>query len=374
MAKIFYIINSLARGGAERQMAELVRRLPHGRFEPILCLLENVNAYQSLLPSDQPRYVLRDGGTAGLRTLAGWLEAEKPDIIHSFMERSNLWGRLLARKAGFPIVITSVRGPLMAIGYRLVEGFLSRRSDAIVVNSRAIRDELVTWQRVNRSKVHVIPNIVDLDRFQPAPDEERRRVRAELGLRGTTFLIPGRVHMVKDPISPALAAALLRLRNVLDGDVTFLTAGRLDHKPALTAQRAVAALGGVGAQFRYLGMRDDIAALYSACDWVLLPSFSEGLSNAALEAHACARPMVISRGANPDGIVEHGVTGYEFRTGRFWSLAATLTATIDTPADRAAEMGRAGRERVRRLFDPERAFQRVLALYEELLDGKRERD
>lgn len=60
----------------------------------------------------------------------------------------------------------------------LIEAVLARRSDAVVVNGVAIRNELIRWQRVSRAKVHIIPNIVDFD-HRIAVDA--RSVRATVG-------------------------------------------------------------------------------------------------------------------------------------------------------------------------------------------------
>lgn len=277
---------------------------------------------------------------------------------------------LIAPGQGDPVVVTSVRGPLMDIGYRLIEKLLARRGDAIVVNSVAVRDELVRWQRVSPSKIRVIANIVDLDRFGVPDDDARRQARADLGLDGTVFLVPGRVHIVKNPVAIVLAAALLKRQGRLPPDVTFLFAGRLDHRLVRRAAVAVGRRFGIGPQVRFLGPRTDITALYAAADWVMLASFAEGLSNAALEAHACGRPLVVSRGANPDGIMEDGVTGYECRAANIRSIAAAMDRAVRTPPARAVAMGRLGGERVRRLFDPDAAFRAVLDLYDELLSAR----
>ena len=365
--RVFYLINSFAQGGAERQMAELVRRLPRDRFEPILCLLQDENAYGYLLPPDQPRYVMRNGvGLASLGTLREWLRTERPHIVHSFMEYSNLWSRLLAPGIGDPIVVTSVRGPLMDVKYGVIEGLLSSRCDVIGVNSVGIRDELVNWEHVPPRKIRIIRNILDTERFRPAGDGVRERIRAELGLRGPTFLVPGRIAFEKYQFGVGLAAGLLRLRGRLPDGVTFLLAGRVEW-PADLAVDWAEKLGGVASHFRYLGQYKDVTQLYAAADWVLLPSLCEGLCNAALEAHACARPLLMSHAANLDGILADRVTGYEFGTGWIGPMAEAIERAVATPPELAEAMGRAGRERVLRMFDPDEALRSVIDLYEELM-------
>jgi glycosyltransferase involved in cell wall biosynthesis len=224
--KVFFIINSLALGGAERQMCELVRRIPRERFEPVLCTLGKENAYQHLLPPDQPRYVVSSRSRfQTFYQVSRWLARERPDIIHSFMEWSNFVARLCAPAAGRPVVITSVRSRMMRLDYAMCEGLLSRRSHAVVVNSIGTRQELIKLQRVPREKVLVIGNIINFDLFRPGSDEEKNAVRKELGWSGRVFLLPGRVAISKNQAGLILAAASLKKRGCLPGDVKFVFAG-----------------------------------------------------------------------------------------------------------------------------------------------------
>ncbi len=375
--KVLYLINSLAQGGAERQMAELVRRLPRDRFEPVLCLLDPTNAYPHLLPPDQPRYVI--GGPVGpllaMRLLA-ILRQERPDIVHSFMEYSNLWARLLGPLAGSnPVVISSVRSRMMRPDYRLVEAMLSRRCHAVVVNSVGTRDELIRWQRVPPQKVHIVRNIVDFQRFRPPTPGERANARAALRVSGTVFLVPGRLSIAKHQIGLVLAVRLALQQGYLRrGEFVVLLAGRVyDSFVSRVVAAEIRALG-LGECFRYLGPVRAVEDLYAAADWVLLPSLYEGLPNAALEAHACGLPLLMSHAANLDAIAEPDGTGYEFPTGRIEPLARALGRAAETPEAVRVSMGMAGRERVLARFDPNAALQDILSLYETLLSEQRRGD
>ncbi len=371
--KVFYLINSLAQGGAERQMAELVRRLPRDRFEPVLCLLDGTNAYSHLLPSDQPRYVIGSPvGPLAARRLLAILRHERPDIVHSFMEYSNLWARLLGPLAtAESVVITSVRGRMMRPDYRLVEALLSRRCHAVVVNSVGTRDEIIRWQRVPAHKVCVCRNILDFERFKPPTPEQRARARADLQVGGTVFLVPGRISIAKHQVGLVLAVALGLKRGYLRrGEFVLLLAGRVyDGFVSRLVATLIRTLG-LGDCVRYLGAVRDVETLYAAADWVCLPSLYEGLPNAALEAHACGLPLLASHAANLDLIMEPEVTGHEFPTGRIGPLARLLGRATRTSERVRAAMGMAGRERVLARFDPEAALGDVLALYDRLLSEK----
>ncbi|MBW1872606.1 MAG: glycosyltransferase family 4 protein [Deltaproteobacteria bacterium] len=370
--KVFYLINSMALGGAERQMAELVRRLPKDRFEAVLCSLGPENGYPNLLPAGQPRYVAEGRLSLGLfKQVRGWIEQENPDIVHSFMEYASLFNRLVSPGPSNPIVITSVRSRMMHPKYRLIEAWLARRCDMIVVNSVGTRDELIKWQRVPADKVRVIPNIVAFERFGPRDEETRTRLREELNLCGPTFLLPGRISLSKHQFGLAAAVGRLKKRGLLPDNSTFLLAGRVY---ASSVERVLPAwLGYTGTQdtFRYLGKVKQMADLYSAVDWVVLPSLWEGLPNVALEAHACERPLLVSHAANLDRIVKDCVTGFEFRSGWVQPMAAAIKRALETDRPRALEMGRLGRQRVLSMFDPEHALEQVTKLYDELLMRRR---
>ena len=109
--KVLLFIPNLQQGGAERQILELMTRLPP-RFETTLCLYEDVVHYREYLPPGEPRHVLgaRRMGPRGLRRLVEVLRQEKPDILHSYRDKANFWARLATRRAAVPVVVTSKAG------------------------------------------------------------------------------------------------------------------------------------------------------------------------------------------------------------------------------------------------------------------------
>ena len=99
--RILFVTPGLRQGGAERQLLELIRRLP-ARFEPILCLYDGEGIhYRDELPPGEPRYVLgvRRMTSAALDRLARIIDDEQPSILHSYRDRANLWTRLALRRA-----------------------------------------------------------------------------------------------------------------------------------------------------------------------------------------------------------------------------------------------------------------------------------
>ena len=96
-AKIFYPISSLAQGGAERHLLDLARRLDPDRYDSDICVLSDRAHFEGDLPAGQPRYRLGSRVWASPRAFAGlvWaLRAARPQILHTYLNDANLWGRM----------------------------------------------------------------------------------------------------------------------------------------------------------------------------------------------------------------------------------------------------------------------------------------
>ena len=355
--KVMLLIPNLQQGGAEKQILELARNLP-ARFAPVLCLWNDKIHYRDLLPAGQPRHVLgvQRLGRKGLRRLQDVLREEKPSILHSYRDKANFLARLALPRAPVPVVLTSVRNRAINLLYLLTERYLSRRSDRVLVNSQAVRYELRRWARVPDSKIQIIHNFIDLERFHPPSAEERAAARARFNLASDelALLLPGRVSLQKNHMRLVRALAWLRRRGRLPGKVRVLLAGR-ERDPFYAAWTwRLAALLGVEQNLVRLGVVTDMPTLYHAADVLLLPSLWEGLPNAA----------------NVDRIVLPGESGLEVPTLGIRSLAEALSLLIESPAEQLRRMGERGRAHVAASFGPQRVLAETVALYDALLAEK----
>lgn len=371
--KVVVLVDSLAQGGAERQALEIARRLPEERFDVALCTLRGDAAYAHLVPERlRPTVIGTRNPFAIARRLREYLAAERPAIVHSLLEPSNFWNRLISPRVGRPVVISSVRCRFMRPRFAVLEKLLARRCQAVVANSVGIVRELVRWQRVPATKVRLIANFVDFERFRPLSDEVRERVRGRLDLPGPVFFMPGRISFMKHQIGLVMALGRLKREGKLPESARFVLAGRISQGWNTRAFRYLVRRNRLEAHIRYLGPVTAIEEVYGAADWVVLPSLWEGLPNAALEGHACERPLLLSHAANLDGIMADGTTGFEFPTGFVAPMASAIERALATPADVAREMGRAGRRRVLERFSNEKVLGELLGLYDELLRPRKD--
>jgi glycosyltransferase involved in cell wall biosynthesis len=373
--KVFYYIPSLVQGGTERQVLALISSLPDD-FEPILCLQENRIFYSDLLPEGQPKYCLetRRMNIRSLFRLKGFIEQEKPHILHSFRDRGNSWARVAGIMAHVPVVISSCRNRAMNPRHLLMERLLSDRADAVLTNSEGVKTDLVRFARVRKEKIFVIPNILDVEYFREPTEDERKAARLHYGFEDKTFVfsVPGRISFQKNQLGLVIAVALTLVTGKAKCPWLVVFAGRRRDKAIANMFDAVRSERHIAKTVRFVGEEHDVRRLYFASDCVVVPSLYEGMSNTVLEACACGVPTIVSHAANMDGIVLDQVTGFEVQPLNIFGLSNAMLRMMSLSQAQRSEMGRLARERVLKEIVKGRDYssQQVVKVYRELLQRK----
>lgn len=236
--------------------------------------------------------------------------APELDVLHAHQLLSpTTAGLAAARLTGLPLVLNPhACGPIGDVGL-LRAGPIGRArlraavrgADAFVAVSGAIAEEL-RGAGVAPEALWRIGNGVDTERFRPAPAEERAALRRVLGLDAAPLVVyAGRLAPEKGP-DVLLAAWPLLLRRVPAARLLVLGDGA--EAPALRA--AAARLGG---SVTLAGPTPDVAPWLRAGDAFALPSRTEGLPVALLEAMSCGLPSVASRVGGAAEVVVDGETG-----------------------------------------------------------------
>jgi glycosyltransferase involved in cell wall biosynthesis len=118
-----------------------------------------------------------------------------------------------------------------------------------------------------------------------------------------------------------------------------------------------------GDDVRFTGLRDDIPDILSATDIFVLPSYSEGLSNALMEAMASGCACIATEVGGNGFLIQNGVSGFLFPPGDRAALAAHIRRLITDPAKRRA-MGDAARRRIDEMFKWEVVGEQYHALFD----------
>jgi glycosyltransferase involved in cell wall biosynthesis len=220
-----------------------------------------------------------------------------------------------------------------------------------------IRSFLVRSARLRPDRAHVIRNGINLDVFQPRPGA----ARSDLGLpeKGPLVAHVARLAPEKDQ------ETLLRGFQVLARDCLEATLIIVGDGPRRATLGALAADLAIADRVAFLGMRRDVAALLPHVALFVLTSVNEGLPLSVLEAMACGVPVVATAVGDVGTVVRDGLNGLTVPVRDPEALARAMLSILEAP-DRAAGMGRAGRQLVEREFSLTTTVERYQSLYEEL--------
>jgi glycosyltransferase involved in cell wall biosynthesis len=214
-----------------------------------------------------------------------------------------------------------------------------RRCDRLIANTIDIRDWIVA-QGWPAARVDYLPNFVDAAPATPSPRDGTEKL----------ILALGRLHPNKG--FDVAIAAMADLP-----DATLWIAGDGPLRAELEAQAAP-----LGKRVRFLGWREDAAALTEACDVLVCPSRHEPLGNVVIEGWARAKPVVAAASQGPRALIRDGEDGLLVPIDDARALAAALRRVLDA-RDLAAALAQAGCRRYQASFSREK----VVAAYVDFL-------
>lgn len=334
--KLALVVGTLGRGGSERQIVELVRAahpqhaecvvICQGQEGPLAGEVRAVGAEVLALGAER---------LAGLRSvwrLARVLWRERPDVVYAFL----FWGYGLA----LPLAAVVTPRALRVQGRRSLPDFdvprrrlfiglrrLSDRcADGAIANSIAVGRAVAEAEPGLGGRLWVVPNGV-----AEAP-ATRRPASNELMIVCVANLIAYKGH----------ATLIGALRLLRPGGWEALLVG--DGPEREGVQDMIAACG-LQHSVRLLGRRDDVGELLADADIAVLPSYTEGMPNAVLEAMARGVAVVASDVGGVRGLLGSGA-GIVVAPRDEAALAQALQCLIDDPRERR-RMGDRGLELVR---------------------------
>ncbi|MPM29785.1 D-inositol-3-phosphate glycosyltransferase [bioreactor metagenome] len=308
--RVLFYTSSLASGGAERQLIYTALAAEERGYGVRIVVDYPICHYDYML--DESRMEVLCTNTTGYTPLKRFFLLSKiirefrPDVVHSFLSLRNLWAVTLGKIYGVPVKIASIRSTF-------TEGFSGLRwyknhADWIVLNSQLAADIAREKYGVDREKIKVIYNAIDFKRFNNArllPELKR-----ELGLDQTVRLgvTPARFHREKN--LPGLVVALHRLNE--EGfleNIHFLIVGKTTDSLLEKKVKEQINSNGLSNKISILGFRKDIPEILKTCDFMVLPSFSEGFPNVVLEAMAAGCFVIATPTGGTPELVKDGENG-----------------------------------------------------------------
>jgi sugar transferase (PEP-CTERM/EpsH1 system associated) len=374
---VVHLIYRLDFGGLETLMVERINRMPAAAYRhAVVCLSgQNPEFARKITKPGVQVHVLGKRPGLSLSTHAALfklLRVLRPAIVHTYNLAAIEYAPA-AMLAGVPVRINGLHGRDAADPegrnpkHKLLRRLMLPFYDCCYANSA----DMLAWSRqvigVPENKSRLLGNGIDADKFAPR-DAGAARAPGQFDADALVVGTVGRVQDVKDHAS--LVDAFVLLRERMPDLRPRLRLAVIGDGPLLPALRARVEAAGLADCVWLPGARTDVAELLRSFDVFAMSSIAEGTPGSALEAMASGLPVVGTRVGGIPEVVDEGVTGALVPASDPAAMAAALEPYLRAP-DLAQAHGRAGRERVLKLYNMAAMVAAYQSLYDSLCEQKK---
>lgn len=341
--RVMFLQTDMRIGGAEMVTANIIRRLDRELFAPELCCLKDRGALGEELAHEIPLHhnlLFSKYDFRVLYRLTGLLQEREIDAVITVGAGDKMfWGRLAARRAGVPVILSALHSTGWPDSVGRMNRMLTPLTDAFIAVADSHGEFLAKNLRISRDRVAVIPNGVDTQKFAPAPDVTT--IRHNLGI-GPTDPVVGIIAALRPEKNHELFLEMAsRVVQVLPTS-KFLIVGDGPKRSELEARANELKIHD---NVLFVGSRSDVPQLLAAIDVFALTSHIEANPISILEAMSVGKPVVATNVGSIHEAVAEGRTGHLVTPGDAYQFADRVTRLLNAPLTRQT-MGAIAREMV----------------------------
>lgn len=343
--KIVLLVDSLGFGGAQRQIANLAVELRKQEHEISFICYRKAEFYLSLLTANGIEPITIEGGNLLARAcnIRKKIRSLAPDAVISFMDASNVYA-CFASLGHHPwrlLISERVANEEAFVGWhhRMLKAFQGMFADMIVCNSKCAKE---LWNKhfpQYRSKTETIYNIIAVPPIETeySIDEKCR------------ILVAARYEPVKNVIGMINAVSRLTPTEREKLEIHWYGKANVVKNGVSEFDKGTALVNELGlSECVYLHpATDKIYPLIAKTDYIGLFSFAEGFPNAIIEGMSYKKPVIMSRVADYDVLV-NADNGFLFDPDESESIVAALRSAINTSYEQRATMGQSSYERIQK--------------------------
>lgn len=291
------------------------------------------------------------------------IEETQPDILHVHNWRATTFALLLKTSSSVPVIVhehtISQKIPFVQ---QVADRALNHRVDRVLAVSDGAARNCVSARHFPKDRIETVMNGIPLDLDSPQPEEHIRAIQSELGIEPGSNIVGfvGRLDETKGP--RYLVEAFAQLGR-LPRETYLVIVG---DGPLAGELKEIARSAGIADRTMFLGYRRDVKRLQRVFSVQAMPSLSEGLGLAALEAMASSVPLVASDIPGLDEILQDDVNSILVPSRDPCALAKALERALTEP-EICRRLAVAAREAVdsyeigRNVDDIVRVYRKVLS-------------
>lgn len=373
--KVLQLRSSIGFFGAENVILEVAKSIAGSPYEPIIGVLENShNPHTELATVAAKNGVISKvflcDGRFSLQTAASvrqYMVENDIDIVHAHGYKADFYALFATLNTGskrvatiHPWLIESNRAS-SAKFYMAFDKALLRSFHSIVAISDEMREQVVR-DGMKPARVVTIENGIDLQRFAKAGNSAEARKRFNIPSSARVIGAVGRLSEEKGH-AVLLAAAKSLITEF--PDLCFLLVGDGPEREKLTQQAAAL---GLQKNIIFAGVCSDIPQALAAMDIFVLPSLTEGLPMALLEAMAAKRTIVATAVGSIPRVIRHQENGLTIPPNQVPVLTAALASLLKNETNAQDLAKNAFKDA--QVFSAETMGKKYVALYDQLVTSQ----
>ena len=358
------ITHDLALGGLQQVVFNICRTIDRSRFNvSVLCLNERGAFAQDIEALDIPVYLLpqKESGVnyTAFLDIAKVLRKHQIEIIHTHNTQPFVEGTIAGLLANVKTMIHTDHARIFPdkFRYMFAEWVVSHFHYRVVGCSEHTTNNLRHYEKISRKKLITIDNGIDESRFDVQVDAAI--LKKSLGIKKSGLIVGLASRLSAEKGVDSLVKAMPQILASF-ADATLLVAGEGDELENLEEQTREL---GLENDIVFCGVRKDIPQLLQIIDVYVLPSYSEGLPMALLEAMASRKAIVATNVGGMPNAITNGECG-EIVPPHDPSTLADAIVSLLHDQDRRIEYGRAARERFEALYSARIMTEKYQLLYE----------
>lgn len=305
----------------------------------------------------------------------------KPDIVHTFTTKPNIYGTIASRLARVPVVINSITGlgsvfadpeqmGAARIAILAMYRIIGRISDRVIFQNNDDLNYFTNKGVVEKKKTELIRGSgVDLRRFSKAryPPYIGQQCRAKLGIPANSIVVTLGARIIWDKGIREFIDAGKSLRDRSKEKVTFVLVGDYDDSNPRVVPKDYVDKAVKDGSIIFAGWRDDMPAILSMTDIAVLPSvYREGVPSFLIEALAMGLPIITTDSAGCRDTVKNEWNGLLIPGQDSVALAGAVRSLVEDESLRK-KMGERSRRKAEQEYDVEDVIRRHMAIYKGFL-------
>ncbi|PFM61149.1 glycosyltransferase family 1 protein [Bacillus cereus] len=311
------------------------------------------------------------------KKLKSIIHQNRYNIIHCHTPMGGVIARLAARKArqqGTKVIYTAhgfhfCKGApfINWLLYYPIERSLATNTDCLITINQEDYN-LAVKHRLQAKDIKLVHGVgVDIERFTPVNETEKRELKLQCGYNPQDFLMFYAAEFNKNKNQSFLIHVLAQLKNEIP-HAKLLLAG---EGPLIEECKKLATQLGVSNMIHFLGYRSDVASLLQMCDIAVASSYREGLPVNIMEAMACGLPVVATDNRGHRELIINNKNGWIIDCADIKAMAERVKVISETP-QLLAQMGQYGRTSIENQYSVNKVLKEKKEIYTTFMDEMEE--